>query len=133
MSNETYFTCKIIFFRLEAIILRTFFERRSIVIFPDFEHVFAHWIGHIGFNFRTPWKKRVSRVLIFAHPSCAKIVGFIFAHLFCAKITVTRNLGKVRYGQHPLIRTPKGTKDLFELPNVRINERIIQEFLIKGN
>ena len=22
--------------------------------FPDFEHVFAHWIGHIGFNFRAP-------------------------------------------------------------------------------
>ena len=25
--------------------------------FTDFEHVFAHWIGHIGFNFRVPWKK----------------------------------------------------------------------------
>ena len=45
----------------------------------------------------TPWKKRISRVLIFAHPSCAKIVSLIFAHLFCAKINVTRNLGKVRY------------------------------------
>ena len=43
--------------------------------FPDFEHVFAHWIGHICFNFRTPSKKRVSLVLIFAHPSCVKIVG----------------------------------------------------------
>ena len=36
------------------------------------------------------------------------------------------------YSQHPLIRTPKGTKNLFVLPNVRINERILQEFLIKG-
>ena len=46
----------------------------------------------------TPWgKKRISRVLIFAHPSCAKIVSLIFAYLFCAKINVTRNLGKVRY------------------------------------
>ena len=44
----------------------------------------------------TLWKKRISRVLIFAHPSCAKIVSLIFAHLFCAKINVTRNLGKVR-------------------------------------
>ena len=51
----------------------------------------------VGFNFRTPWKIRISRVLIFAHPSCAKIVCLIFAPLFCAKITVTRNLGKVRY------------------------------------
>ena len=31
----------------------------------------------------TPWKKRISRVLIFAHPACAKI-------------NVTRNLGKVK-------------------------------------
>ena len=38
--------------------------------FPDFEHVFAHWIGHIGFNFRTPCKKRVSRILIFMHLFC---------------------------------------------------------------
>ena len=37
------------------------------------------------------------------------------------------------YSQHPLIRTPKGTKNLFELPNVRINERVLQECLIKGN
>ena len=44
----------------------------------------------------TPWKKCISRVLIFAHPSCAKIVSLIFAHLFWAKINVTRNLGKVR-------------------------------------
>ena len=44
----------------------------------------------------TPWKKPISRVLIFAHTTCAKIISLIFAHLFCAKINVTRNLGKVR-------------------------------------
>ena len=71
---------KIIFFRLEAIIVRTFFERRSIVIFLTL-NMFLHTL----------------KKTCFAHPSCAKIVGLIFAHLFCAKITVTRNLGKVRY------------------------------------
>ena len=36
------------------------------------------------------------------------------------------------YSQHPLIRTYKGTKNLFELTNVRINERILQHsFLSK--
>ena len=42
-------------------------------------------------------EKRISRVLIFARTSCAKIMGLIFEHLFCAKISVTRNLGIVRY------------------------------------
>ena len=37
------------------------------------------------------------------------------------------------YSQQPLIRTSKGTKNLFELVNVRINERILQKYLIKRN
>ena len=46
--------------------------RQKMCYFPDFEHVFAHWIGHMGFNFRTPRKKRILLVLIFVQPSCAK-------------------------------------------------------------
>ena len=66
-----------------------------------------------------------------SHTKMSYIIFLIF--LIVMPIVIINLLVIFLYSQHPLIRTPKATKKLFELPNVRINERILQEFLIKGN